>query len=354
MIVDAIPELELIIGKQNPIAEVGSIASMNRFNLYFRKFIRVFTKKDHPLVIFLDDLHWADSASLNIIRFLTTDLNTKYLFIIGAYRDNEVNSSHPLIITQNEIKSENINIHQLSLAPLEKHNINQLIADALEINNIKLKQLTDYVYHKTDGNPFFVKEFLKAIYNDKLLFFDHNKGWDWDIDHINRIPMTNNVVDLLLKKINKLTLNSQITIRAASCIGSRFSLKIISMICEKSEDQALKELLVPLQEGLIIRDSESSYRFIHDKIEEAVYLSMPHEERMLLHNRIGKTLLGLYSESELEENIFSVVDQLNLSMDIITNEKDKIRLAELNLYAGEKAKKSGAFQHAPIYLRNGM
>ena len=163
VIIDVIPELENIIGQQPPVPELTGNASENRFNLLFSKFIQVFATSEHPLVIFLDDLQWADIASLKLIKLLMCEKYTKCLLLIGAYRDNEVNPGHPLITTLDDIRQENITINQIILQALDKSHIRLLVTDTLSCPESHNQDLTELLLRTTQGNPFFTNQLVKSL-----------------------------------------------------------------------------------------------------------------------------------------------------------------------------------------------
>ena len=252
VIIDVVPEVELIIGKQPPIIQLGPAESQNRFNLVFQQFIGVFAQPEHPLVLFLDDLQWADSASLRFIQLLITSAEIKYLLLMGAYRNNEVSPSHPLILTLSEIKKTGTTVNAIEVKPLELTDINQLIADTLSSEIERTKSLAELCLQKTLGNPFFLNQLLKSLYSEALLCFDSICGcWQWDIEQIQSIGITDNVVDLMVSKIQKLAAQSQDILKLAACIGNRFDLEVLAIISEKLPSAVAADLWEALKEGLI-------------------------------------------------------------------------------------------------------
>ncbi|MDH5682234.1 MAG: DUF2791 family P-loop domain-containing protein, partial [Spirochaetota bacterium] len=210
LIIDVIPEVQLIIGKQRKLPQLGPVETQNRFNLYFQNFVRTFARKDHPLVIFLDDLQWVDSASLKMLELFVGDNETRYMLIIGSYRTNEVDKTHPLAHSLNKLKSDGININNISLQPLDIDSVTLLVSDLVKSRETQVKSLADLCYHKTKGNPFFLNQFLHSLYEEKLLSFDTiNRKWQWDTSHISGRNITDNVVELMISKIQKLPLKTQ-------------------------------------------------------------------------------------------------------------------------------------------------
>ncbi|MBU2512042.1 AAA family ATPase [bacterium] len=378
IVVDIIPELGLIIGKQKPVPGLSPAESLNRFNLTFLNFVRVFTCKEHPLVIFLDDLQWADSGSLNMMKLFLTGQQANYLLIIGAYRDTEVSKSSPLMITLDELSASNVSIERIYLNPLEPESVQQLICDTLFCEASKAYGLSQLVFEKTGGNPFFVNEFLKSLFKKELVVFNpSSEMWQWDTEEIRKLETTENVVDLMIEKINNLEPHIQNHLKLSACIGNQFSLKTLSVISEKSPFKTASDLLVAIREGLIqpvgnaykqIHDHDNeeesissanlselsktvTYRFLHDRIQQAAYSFISEEKKQETHYKIGYLLYENATESEREEQPFDIVNQLNLGLSLFVEKSRKIELAGMNLGAGRKAKTSSAYDMALEYLK---
>ena len=234
IIIDVIPEVELIVGPQPVVQQSEPTEMQNRFNLVFQNFVRVFCQVWHPLVIFLDDLQWADSASLKLLELIISDDQIQYLFLIGAYRDSEVSPIHPLMLTIEALKKEGAGITQITLEPLNLEEITHLIADTLSQDDSIVRPLAELIMGKTQGNPLFVNEFFKALYQDNLLVFDWQKGsWQWDLTKIEERGITDNVVELMIGKLKKLPELTQQVLRLAACVGNSFDLNTLSIINEK-------------------------------------------------------------------------------------------------------------------------
>ena len=269
IIINVLPELELIIGTQPAVPELPPVESQNRFNLLFQRFVHAFTQKEHPLVLFLDDLQWADSASLKAIELLITDAETQYLFLIGAYRDNEVTDAHPLMLSLEQIQTTEAVINWIHLQPLDMASLNQLAADTLACDIEKSKPLAELVMGKTNGNPFFINQFLTEIYEAGLLIFDYNQGsWQWEIAKIEQSEITDNVVDLMVGKIQKLPVSTQEVLKLAACIGNQFDLHTTSVIHEKSSSGTADDLWEALQEGLIAPLGDD-YKFLTGDVTQS-------------------------------------------------------------------------------------
>ncbi|MCT7957791.1 AAA family ATPase [Laspinema palackyanum] len=372
VITDVIPELALLIGVQPPVPELAPTETQNRFNLLFQKFIAVFAKKEHPLVLFLDDLQWVDLASLKLIQRLATASESQALLIIGTYRDNEVDAAHPLISVVEQMEQKGAIINRIELQPLQLEHINELIADTLHCSETKSLPLADLIAHKTQGNPFFINQLLKSLYDSNLLTFRFPKGegrgaWSWKLEQIQAVGMTDNVVELMTQKIQKLAPKVQETLKIAACIGNSFDLKTLAVVREESQIFVARDLWPAVREGFIfssknysflpessqetaafLQDSDFSieYNFLHDRVQQAAYSLIPESERSNTHLQIGQLMLSHTSSEELESNIFDIATHLNAGLEAIVDSDFKLEVARLNSLAGKKAKASTAYQAA--------
>ena len=380
VIIDVIPEVELIIGSQPPVPELGPTESQNRFNLVLQKFIGVFSQKEHPLVIFLDDLQWADSASLKLIELLMTDSDCQCLLMIGAYRDNEVGPTHPLLQTLDNIEKVGTRINKITLTPLDINCINQLIVDTLNCSTTKAISLAELILNKTDGNPFFLTQLLQSLHQENLLTFDPSAGcWQWDIEQIQAVGITDNVVELMVSKIAKLDEKTQNALKLAACIGNRFDLEVLHVVNSKSQTDTANELWPALQAGLIMPLSDDykipllwhheeipadsvaklpssiPYKFLHDRVQQAAYALIPENEKKEVHLKVGQLLLESARQGQdFVENIFDIVNQINIGGELISNQNERDELAKLNLIAAKKAKDSTAYEPALRYLETAL
>ncbi len=369
ILIDVIPEVELIIGSQPALPELGLTESQNRFRRVLKEFIYVFTQQEHPLVIFLDDLQWADSASLKLIELLMSDPESKYLLLIGAYRDNEVTATHPLIQTL-----ENIHyFSEITLQPLGLQQVQKLVDDTLNQSTLESRSLAELLFNKTGGNPFFLTQLLQTLHSEKLITFDFHTGcWQWNLQKIQALGITDyNVVELVARSLQQLPEVTQQVLKLAACIGNQFSLDILAVISEKSKSETAADLWFALQAGLILplddtykvplilatEESEKlpkiTYKFLHDRVQQAAYSLIPTAEKHQTHQRIGQLLLSHTPPEELEEKIFVLVNQLNVGWELLNDPKLKIELARLNLIAGKKAKAATAYEVAVKYLQFG-
>lgn len=380
VLIDVIPEVELIIGSQPDVPKLGAAESENRFNRVFQQFINVFCKPEHPLVIFLDDLQWADSASLKLIKLLITDDSSQYLFLIGAYRDNEVNPTHRLIQTLQNIYQTDTVVYNITVEPLLLTHVQQLVADTLYGASMthKVELLSELVFNKTQGNPFFLTQLLKSLYSENLLVYHVvTDSWHWNIQQIQAVGITDyNIVELIAKNIRKLPLHTQKVLELAACIGNQFNLEVLATVNENSDIITATHLWSALQAGLILPLSSNykiplvfgeteldllkasnvkiDYKFLHDRVQQAAYSLIPENEKKPTHLKIGKLLLKNTTLETKKENIFALVNQLNFGIDLLTTQIEKDELAQLNLIAGQKAKASTAYESAVKYLNIGL
>lgn len=374
VIIDLIPELEQIIGQQPPVTELSGSAAQNRFNLLLSKFVRVFTTKEHPLVIFLDDLQWADSASLNLLKLLMNESEAGYLLILGAYRDNEVFPAHPLMLTLEEITKQGANLNTLTLTPLSETDITRLVADTLLCSTEIAETLSQLVYQKTQGNPFFTTQFLKGLHEEGCITFDPDvRYWQCDMAQVRQLALTDDVVEFMVGRLQKLPEVTQNALKLAACIGNQFDLAALAVVCERSPDEIATDLWRALQEGFVIPESETykffqgnergknnaeavlvDYRFLHDRVQQAAYCLIPDDQKQVTHLQMGQLLLQKFLNSEREERLFEIVNHLNIGRALISQPQEREELTQLNLAAGRKAKASTAYGSAITYLATGI
>jgi PAS domain S-box-containing protein len=389
IIIDVIPELELIIPdhlkKPQPerekapdfIHKMAPEQALNRFNLAFQNFMAVFISPEHPLVIFLDDLQWADTASLKLIQGMIFVQKTN-LLLIGAFRDNEVDAAHPLMQTMDELRKSGVNIRHIELKPLQPDEICQLVAETLHRTYAKARPLAEIVYSKTGGNPFFINVLLKSLYDDKLIDFDPHKGrWNWSLQQIRSVEISDNVVELTASRIKKLSRAAHDILTLAACIGNRFTISILAYISEQTrltirlqlQEATAAGLIFPLSDTFKLIDQDDNirieYKFAHDQIQQAAYSMIPKERKQAAHRRVGLMLLRNLPPEECDEKIFDIVDQLNLANGpkAINNKTagngntdltERRELVRLNYIAGNKAKHAAAYTPAYAYYLAGI
>src|SRR5262249_26483698 len=334
LIVDLVPELKLIIGEKPPVPELPPQEAQGRFQLVFRRFISVFARPEHPLALFLDDLQWLDAATLDLMEDLLKHPDVQHLLLIGAYRDNEVNSAHPLMRKLEAMRQAGAILQDIVLAPLACEDLEQLIADSLHCEPERATPLAQLIHDKTTGNPFFAIQFFSELAEEGLLTFDHDKGrWSWDLNRIYAKGYTDNVVDLMVGKLNRLPLETQKALQQLACLGNSAEFAMLRMVYQDSDEGMHGQLWEAVRAGLIFR-SEDSYRFLHDRVQEAAYSLIPQELRAETHLRIGMLLAAHTPPEKLEDGIFEIVNQLNRGSHLITSTEEREQVAELNFIAG--------------------
>ena len=352
LIVDLVPELKLIIGEQSPVPELPPQDAKGRFQLVFRRFIGVFTR-EHPLALFLDDLQWLDTATLDLMEDLLTRPEVQHLMLIGAFRDNEVNPTHPLMRKLEAICRAGAIVQDIVLAPLAHEDLRQLVADSLHCEPERAEPLARLIHEKTSGNPFFAIQFFSALAEENLLTFDHGeRRWFWDLNSIRAKGYTDNVVDLMVGKLNRLSAETQNALQLLACMGNSAEFSLLEMVSQDSNEEMHGRLWKVVLAGLIFR-TEHSYRFLHDRVQEAAYSLIPEESRAEVHLRIGRLLAANTPPEKQEEEIFEIVNQLNRGSHLITSPEERERVAELNMVAGRRAKISTAYASALNYLAAG-
>jgi PAS domain S-box-containing protein len=350
LIVDLVPELKHIIGEQPPVPELPPRDAQGRFQLVFRRFISVFARPERPLALFLDDLQWLDAATLDLLEDLLTRPNVENLLLIGAYRDNEVDPFHPLMRKLEAMRQAGAILQDIVLAPLTCEDLGQLIADCVHSEPARIMPLARLIHEKTTGNPLFAIQFISALADEALLTFDYGEArWCWDLNNIHAKGYTDNVVDLMVGKLNRLSAETRNALQKLACLGNAGRFTILRIVYQHSEEEMHGQLWEAVRAGLIFR-SEDSYKFLHDRVQEAAYCSIPEESRPEAHLRIGMLLAAQTPPEKLEETIFEIVNQLNRGSRLITSIEMLERVAELNLIAGRRAKTSTAYASALNYL----
>ncbi len=353
VLTDVIPNLEMITGPQSAVPELGGIEAQNRFNYVFLEFVKAVAKKEQPLVVFIDDLQWIDTASLRLLEALMTRSDVSNVLVIGAYRDNEVDTLHPLTKSIEALCKDKASVERFTLQELTEETVNELIADTLRRKFSETVSITHLIYLKTGGNPFFLLQTIKTLVEKQVISFDAiSRTWQWDVSTIQKMEITENVVDLMVNKIRQLPFKTQHLLLLAACMGYRFNLLNLSMISKQSEGTLLEMLQPAIREGLIVAGAEQ-YQFVHDRIQQAAYALIAEEERPSRHLKIGRLLMQNMREETSVSNVFEIVDHLNKGMSLIFEQEERKRLAELNLVAGNHAVSSAAFSAARNYFAAG-
>ncbi len=354
LVVNLIPELEFVIGKQPRVAELPAAEAENRFHLVFRSFLGVFADKKHPLVIFLDDLQWLDAATLKLLEHLITHPDVRHLLLIGSFRDNEVGASHPLMQTLHAIRGTQAVMREIVLEPLSIDDVTQFVADTLHCQRARAEPLARLLYDKTLGNPFFAIQFLTALAEDGLLAFaPYAAAWTWDLEGIRAKGHTDNVVELMVGKLKRLPDATQERLKQLACLGNAAGTDTLTLVHGTSEEEIHAALWDAVRTGLISRENDG-YAFLHDRIQQAAYTLIPEGRRAEVHLRIGRALLAGMTEEQLADHLFDVANQLNRGSVLVLDRDEKTRVATINLRAGRKAKGSAAYASACAYFAAGM
>lgn len=367
IMVDLIPELVSIIGEQPPVPIIGPSETQNRFNLVFQNFVRILAREEHPLAIFLDDLQWADLPSLKLLEYLLLSPESRYFLIVGSYRDNEVDVVHILNSVFTVLNDKHVSFDTISLNALALPNILELLIDTFHQDEEAMAPLAKICLEKTQGNPFFLHQFLQTIYEDKLIAFDFDKGqWVFDIEGIKNKAITTNVVELIVAKLQELPASTKEVIQLASCLGNRFSLQKLALIYGKSPKETAQALWHALDKGLILpmdtaykyvsdtSKTEIIYQFSHDRMQQATYSLIKEYEVNALRLNIGRVLLENTPKDKLQDGVIEIVNQYNFGVGLIRQPQEKTMLAELNLLATRKAKNSVAYKVALNYANQGI
>ena len=354
LMVNLVPELELVIGTQPPVADLPPRDAQNRFNLVFRRFLGVFARKEHPLALFLDDLQWLDAATLDLLEQLVTHPEVRHLLLVGAYRDNEVSPSHPLMRTLDAIRNAGARVQEIVLTPLGLDDVGQLIGDTMHCDPKRARPLAELVQEKTGGNPFFAIQFVTTLADEGLITFDPvAPAWQWDIDRIRIKSYTDNVVDLMAGKLKRFSSTTQEALKQLACLGNIAPTATLALVHGTAEEAVHAALWEAVRGGLVLHQ-ESTFRFLHDRIQQVAYSLIPEEHRAEVHLRIGRMLLAGMTADQLAEHMFEVANQLNRGAARLVDPDEKTRVATIDLRVGRKAKTSAAYASANVYLAAGM
>lgn len=376
-IIDVIPDLEAVIGKQKPLPHLPPRETRERFDAAFLAFIRTFISKNHPLILFLDDLQWIDFGSIKLLKSLMRDPQINHLLILGAYRQNEVPSNHPLSLAIEEIDKITGRVVNIDLPPLEQRHIAELLSDTFYQSTPRLKEFAHIIKEKTEGNPYFVKEIMKTLYINKQVNFDgQSKQWEWSVDSLRLIEATNNVVELLSLSISKTSEEAQQVLKIAAALGNIFNLNTLAEVVAKEEPEVVKLLRIPVEKGMIIPIGDTyeffseydetvksfyryenvnlSFKFAHDRVQQTAYDLMSDKEKQTVHYEVGKRLLAATGKEDLEEELFTIVYHLNHASDPAADPKETLTYAQLNLQASEKAKNASSFYPALTFALQGL
>jgi predicted ATPase/signal transduction histidine kinase len=347
VLVDVVPQLERVVGRQPVVPELPSHESQHRFYRVCQKFLGVFATPEHPLVMFLDDVQWADLASLKLLQHLLTHPETPPLLLMVAYRDNEVSPAHALVLALAELRLAGGRMTELRLEPLSREHTQQFVADSLPgAGEGMVGPLSALVHEKTGGNPFFLTQFMLTLHHDGLLTRTPEGGWRWDAAGVRAKDYSDNVVDFMVSRLRQLPVRTQHLLQLAACVGNVFPRQLLVIISGAEPSEVESGLEEALQEGMLARAGSEQCRFLHDRIQQAARELIPPQERKAVHLRIGRLMLASLSPEEVHEKIFDVVGQLNAGVELIVDARERHRVARLNADAGERARAAAAFRSA--------
>ncbi len=378
LLIDLVPEIEFFIGKQPPLLELSPVETLNRFQMTCATVTSIFATQDQPVILFLDDLQWADFASLELIEKLLTDFDKHYFMFIGAYRENEVDEQHPLKRVIESIRKKRPQTPLIHIDPLPFSETQQIVADTISLDLSKTQDLAKVIFNKTHGNPFFTLQYLQSLHSDNVFTYDFETGrWQWDMDYIRFTDSstTDNEVDFIFKRIKKLSLSTQTLLEMASCIGNHFELHLLSVLCQKDLSKITNDIKAGIDAGFIspshtnkhflLNKSEITINkdlpelpidveFVHDTVRQVFYSMIPDDRRKDYHLCIGRKLQKKFNDDKNGENVIRTVTHLNLAIPLLTNDIEKKEIASLNLLAGKQAVKSNAYATARIYFETGI
>ncbi|WP_437815281.1 AAA family ATPase [Sorangium sp. So ce1078] len=354
LLAGVLPELELLLGPQPPVPELPAVEAQHRVHATLQRFVAACARKERPMVLFLDDLQWADAASLQLLDQLITYAEAERLLLIGAYRDNEVGPAHPLSLMLADARKRGAVISDIVLAPLSASDVGALVAGAVHAGADQVEPLSRLVYEKTGGNPFFVLQFLLALHEEGLIAFDADEAaWRWDIAAIQDKGFTDNVVELMAGKLKRLSASTQDALKLAACLGSSLTLDTLAVVANRQAAELRDALEEAVREGLLLRRN-GSYRFLHDRVQQAAHALIPAAQLAEVHLCIGRLLLKGRSAGESEETLFDIVGHLNRGAALIRSPAERGDLAALNLRAGRRAKAAAAHETAAALFGAGM
>ena len=378
LMVDLVPDLELVMGPQAPVKALPPGDAQVRFNTVLTRLIGVLAGEERPLVLFLDDLQWSDAASLALIKHLVTQTEASHLLLIGAYRDNEVDPAHPLMTNVDDLRKDGASISDIELSPLGDASIEAIVGDTLRCDSDVAERLARLLFSKTGGNPFFLLQFFEKLSEEGYLRFDAGaRSWVWNEEEISSMQSTENVVDLMVSRLQRLPLATQDALKLAACIGATFDLNTLVAVTGQSREEAAGAVWEAVQHGEVIpqfaavADDEESvshmtlqaiilnpervrFRFLHDRVQQAAMALIDEEQIQSIHLRIGRLLRERYAAEGLNEHIFDIVSHLGQCVELLDSSSERLEVSELCLRAGRRAKSSSAYQAALRYLETGL
>jgi len=364
LIANLVPEIELIVGEQPRVPDLPPTEAKNRFEMVFRRLLGAVATQEHPLVLFLDDLQWLDAATLDLLEHILTHAEVRHLFIVGAYRDNEVGEAHPLSKMLERIKAAGARVNEMTLAPLDVHDVGRLLADALACDVETVGPLSRLLQEKTGGNPFFTIQFVATLADGELVKFDPtHRRWIWDLPGIRARNFTDNIADLMVGRLARLSPTTRDVLKELACLGNSAPTWMLgaarlpdlrsSMGCLAIAETAVRAgLAEAVSTGLVV-DRGGTHSFLHDRIQEASYALIPEGDRARVHLSIGRALVARTPAEKRDEAIFDIVHQLNRGAALLVSPEERREVAGLNLIAGKRARSAAAWVSALGYFNSG-
>jgi PAS domain S-box-containing protein len=356
LIVSLVPDLECVIGaKPPPVPELSPLEAKRRFQRVFRRFLGIFACKEHPLTLFIDDLQWMDSATLELLQHLMIDSGVQYLLLVAAYRANEVGPDHPMTRMLEAIRAAGAKVHEIALSPLSLAHTGKLVADTLHCELERAETLAHLLQEKTGGNPFFAIQFFASLAEEKLLTFDPMaRAWSWNVDRIRAMGCSENVADLMAEKLHRLSATTKVALTQLACLGNSVGVAALSLAHGYADETTVNMALQEAVLAGLIRLEDRICTFTHDRVQQAAYSSLGENVRRQIHTRIGRALLNGTTGGLLTEHLFDIANQFNRGTTTLTDPDEKTQVARINLFAGRKAKASTAFASACVYFSAGM
>lgn len=353
LVTELVPELGVLLGPQPEVASLGLLEDERRFHLVFARFVRALMSEERPLVLFLDDLQWADDATLRLLEHVVAEMGAARLLVVGAYRDNELGEAHALHAVADRLRAAGRLVEHVRVAPLSPAELTSLVVDTLHRSPREVRGLVEVLHAKTGGNPLFATQLLRELFQRRMLYFDRAaRAWRWDEDRIAREGYTDDVIELMVGRLRQLPARTLELLELAAVAGSVVREHALVAISGWTADAVQSDLAAALEEGLLVR-AGGGYRFAHDRVQQAAYSLIRESDRPRYHASVGRLLLESTPEPALSEHVLEIASHLDAGRSLLSAAELE-RLPELNLLAGRKAKAAAAYAVAADYLAAGV